>query len=80
MSEEGDGESLYREVLLQLEQTSVQDVLVDVGSLSNTTTTTDGHTKSGAGGGFSYKDTARSARGESLGRNRFIHWYSHGYY
>ncbi len=66
------GENLYREVLLQIEQNSCQEVEIDAGSLSNVTIKTDGHTKSGAGGGFAYKDTTRV---ESFGRNRFIHWY-----
>ena len=64
-------ESVYREVLLQIEQNSCVEVEIDTGSLSNATIKTDGHTKSGAGGGFAYKDTTRV---ESFGRNRFIHW------
>ncbi|CAB3993284.1 nuclear pore complex Nup160-like [Paramuricea clavata] len=71
MAGEMRGENLYREVLLQIEQNSCQEVELDTGSLSNVTIKTDGHTKSGAGGGFAYKDTARV---ESFGRNRFIHW------
>ncbi|XP_028408932.1 nuclear pore complex protein Nup160-like [Dendronephthya gigantea] len=71
MAGEMRGENLYREVLLQIERNSCQEVEIDTGSLPNVTIKTDGHIKSGAGGGFSYKDTARV---ESFGKNRFIHW------
>ena len=71
MAGEMRGGNLYREVLLQIEQNSCQELEIDSGSLSDVTIKTDGHTKSGAGGGFAYKD---STRVESFGRNRFIHW------
>lgn len=71
MAGEMRGEILYREVLLQIEQNSSQEVEIDTGSLPNVAIKSDGHIRSGAGGGFSYKDTARV---ESFGKNRFIHW------
>lgn len=71
MADEGNPES-YREVLLQIEQQQRQVIEIDTIFSSDVTIKTDGHVKSIGGGGFAYKGTSRL---ESLGRNRFIHWY-----
>ncbi|XP_046859836.1 nuclear pore complex protein Nup160-like [Xenia sp. Carnegie-2017] len=67
----GEQTSIFREVVLQIEQNIAEEIEVNTGSLSNITVRTDGLTNSEAGGGFAYKYNSRV---ESIGRNRFIHW------